>query len=57
MFQSGLAFPQQARGWQQLEMGWLLEDNRLALNFIDRLGAPESGRWLSPRCGPTEPRR
>jgi hypothetical protein len=44
LFQGAIAAAR-ARGWQQLEMGWLLEDNRLALNFIDRLGAPESGRW------------
>ncbi len=34
-----------ARGWQQLDMGWMLEDNHHVLAFTGRMGAPESGRW------------
>ena len=34
-----------ARGWRELDMGWMLEDNHRVLAFTSRMGATESGRW------------
>jgi hypothetical protein len=33
------------RGWRQLEISWILEDNAAMLNAMARLPAPVSGRW------------
>jgi molecular chaperone GrpE (heat shock protein) len=34
-----------ARGWQELEISWVLPQNLAMQQTCDRLGAPETGRW------------
>lgn len=34
-----------ARGWERLEISWILEDNAAMLATMARLPAPETGRW------------
>jgi hypothetical protein len=34
-----------ARGWQRLEISWVLEDNAAMLHTMARLPAPVTGRW------------
>ena len=44
LFQAAIATARQ-RGWQSLDLAWLLEDNHRMLAFADRLGAVATGRW------------
>jgi hypothetical protein len=33
------------RGWESLEISWILEDNAAMLQTMARLPAPVTGRW------------
>ncbi|PWS38361.1 hypothetical protein DFH01_03475 [Falsiroseomonas bella] len=39
------------RGWRQVEISWILEENTAMRNAMARLGAPVSGRWRLWRGG------
>lgn len=34
------------RGWSEVEISWILEENTAMRNVMARLGAPVTGRWL-----------
>lgn len=38
------------RGWQSLEISWILEDNAAMRNAMARLPAPVTGRWRLWQC-------
>ncbi|MGG5812573.1 hypothetical protein [Falsiroseomonas sp. CW058] len=33
------------RGWRRVEISWILNDNNIMMNAMDRIPAPLSGRW------------
>lgn len=39
------------RGWKQVEVSWILDDNAAMRNAMARLPAPETGRWRLWRGG------
>ncbi len=39
------------RGWQRVEISWILDDNAPMRNAMARLPAPETGRWRLWRMG------